>query len=50
MKNKQLKLQKEINMLEEFKTDFNDFIQDFDIEMDFLANKSSYEDGYKSQY
>jgi len=36
--------------MDEFKTDFSDFIADFDLEMDYLANKSSYEDGYKTQY
>jgi len=42
-----MKLQKEINTLGEFKSDFADFLTDFDLEMDFLANKASYEDGYK---
>lgn len=37
-------------MVEEFKKEFNDFIDDFDLEMDYLANKSSFEDGYKSEY
>ena len=45
-----MKLQKEINTLGEFKSDFADFLTDFDLEMDFLANKASYEDGYKQQY
>ena len=48
LKNKQLKLQKEINLLDEFKTEFSDFINDFDLEMDFLANKASFEEGYKA--
>jgi hypothetical protein len=43
-----LKLQKEINLLDEFKTEFSDFINDFDLEMDFLANKASFEEGYKA--
>jgi hypothetical protein len=38
MKNKQMKLQKELDILEEFRTDFNEFINDFDLEMDFQAN------------
>lgn len=50
LKNKQIKLQKEIDLVEEFKNDFNDFIQDFDLEMDFLANKASFEEGHKTQY
>jgi len=38
-----MKLQKEINLMDEFKSDFNDFINDFDVEMDYLANMASYE-------
>jgi len=48
LKNKQIKLQKEISLIEEFQTDFDDFIADFDHEMDYLANKASFEEGYKS--
>ena len=48
LKNKQIKLQKEISTVEEFKQDFHDFIKDFDLEMDFLANKANFENGYKS--
>ena len=48
LKNKQIKLQKELNLLDEFRSDFSDFIKDFDLEMDYLANKASFEDGYKT--
>ena len=50
LKNKQMKLQKEIGLLNEFSSDFTDFMQDFDLEMDCLANKASYEEGFKLQY
>ena len=30
-----MKLQKELDILDEFKLDFNEFIKDFDLEMDF---------------
>lgn len=50
LKNKQLKLQKEIALVEEFQTDFSDFINDYDFEMDYLANKASFEEGYKKEY
>lgn len=36
--------------MQEFKTDFEDFVKDFDIEMDFLANKATFETGYKAEY
>ena len=45
-----MKLQKELDTLDEFKTDFNDFIADFDLEMDFQANQANYEESYKAQY
>ena len=45
-----MKLQKELDVLDEFKTDFNDFITDFDLEMDFQANQANYEESYKAQY
>lgn len=35
LKNKQIKLQKELDLLDEFKEDFDKFIDDFDLEMDF---------------
>ena len=50
LKNKQIKLQKEIALVEEFQTDFSDFINDYDFEMDYLANKASFEEGYKKEY
>ena len=50
LKNKQIKLQKEIDELKEFKLDFDEFITEFDIEMDFMANKASFETGYRTQY
>ena len=34
----------------EFKTDFDEYIGDFDLEMDFQANQASYESSYKTQY
>jgi hypothetical protein len=34
----------------EFQADFDDFINDFDFEMDYLANKASFEEGYKKEY
>ena len=34
--------------MDEFKGDFTDFISDFDLEMDSLANKASYEEGFKA--
>ena len=37
-------------MLAEYKADFDDFILDFDIEMDFLANQANFENGYKTEY
>ena len=37
-------------MLDEYTTDFSDFIKDFDLEMDYLANKASFENGYKTEY
>ena len=36
--------------MDEFKGDFSDFISDFDLEMDSLANKASYEEGFKAHY
>lgn len=50
LKNKQIKLQKELDLLGEYKEDFNDFIIDFDMEMDFLANQANFENGYKTEY
>jgi len=50
LKNKQIKLQKELTSLEEFKNDFSDFIADFDLEMDNLANQAKFENGYKTEY
>jgi hypothetical protein len=35
LKNKQIKLQKELDLLDEFKEDFDKFIDDFDLEMDY---------------
>ena len=45
-----MKLQKEINHLSEFNNEIMDFINDFDTEMDFLANKASYENGFKLEF
>lgn len=45
-----MKLQKELDILEEFKTDFNEFINDFDLEMDFQANQANYEQTYRAEY
>lgn len=50
LKNKQMKLQKEISLVDEFKNDFTDFIQYYDLEMDYLANKASYENGFKTEF
>lgn len=50
LKNKQIKLQKELTLIDEFKTDFQDFIEDFDLEMDHLANQANFENGYKTEY
>ena len=38
-----MKLQKELTLIEEFKADFDDYLEDFDLEMDYLANKASFE-------
>jgi hypothetical protein len=37
-------------LLAEYKSDFTDFIQDFDLEMDYLANLANFENGYKTEY
>ncbi len=50
LKNKQIKLQKELDLLDEFKEDFDKFIDDFDLEMDYQANQASFENTYKQSY
>ena len=50
LKNKQIKLQKELDLLDQFKEDFDKFIDDFDLEMDYQANQASFENTYKQSY
>ena len=50
LKNKQIKLQKELTLVEEFKTELDEFIQDFDVEMDNMANEASFQNTYKLQF
>ena len=45
-----MKLQKEIDLIEEFKSELDDYILDFDLEMDYLANQANFESTYKAQY
>ena len=50
LKNKQIKLQKELDLLDEYRKDFDDYIEDFDLEMDHMANEANFENEYKQQY
>lgn len=34
-------MERDLNELKNFSTEFEDFLADFDLEMDFLANKAS---------
>jgi hypothetical protein len=39
LKNKEIKLKKDVNMAKTFKSDLgDDFLSDFSLEMDYLAN------------
>lgn len=40
-----MKIEKDGNELKKFTIDFEEFLSDFDTEMDYLANKASF-DGY----
>lgn len=50
LKIKQIKLQKELDLLDEYRKDFDDYIEDFDLEMDHMANEANFENEYKQQY
>ena len=41
LKTKLMKLEKDLNNLKSYQTDFSEFLTEFDQEMDFLANKAS---------
>ena len=41
-------MQKEIDLIEEFKSELDDYILDFDLEMDYLANQANFENTYKN--
>jgi hypothetical protein len=43
LKSRQIKLEKEAADLREFVKDFDYFMQDFDLEMDFLANRANFD-------
>eukprot|EP00347_Sterkiella_histriomuscorum_P013856 403363103 len=41
LKSKQMKMEKDLGELKNFNLEFEDFLSDFDFEMDYLANKAS---------
>ena len=45
-----MKLQREIREMNEFRIDFEEFMRDFDMEMDYQANYASYENSYSLAY
>lgn len=41
LKSKQMKMERDLQELKNFSSDFQEFFTDFDSEMDYLANKAS---------
>ena len=43
LKNRQIKLQRESTDLQSYVKEFDDFMLDFDLEMDFMANRANFD-------
>ena len=42
LKNRQIKLERESQDLKDYMKEFDDFLLDFDLEMDFMANRANF--------
>ncbi len=43
LKNRQIKLERESQDLKDYMKEFDDFLLDFDLEMDFMANRANFD-------
>ena len=43
LKNRQIKLERESQDLKDYMKEFYDFLLDFDLEMDFMANRANFD-------